>query len=95
MLDGACHCPVAATIPAIRAKMISVRISVARSALMPATPIFAKIAVNAAKTADRIAQNCQLAIAPLMSLLTALGDILGHRAHDLEHHADSGIGGKA
>ena len=38
---------------------ITVRIRVARSELMPATPTFAKIAVSAANTAERIAQSCQ------------------------------------
>jgi hypothetical protein len=36
-----------------------VRMKVARSELMFSTPTFAKIAVNAAKTADASAQNCQ------------------------------------
>ncbi len=39
--------------------MINVRIKVARSELMLATPILAKIAVNAAKLADSRAQNIQ------------------------------------
>src|ERR1700692_2836610 len=38
---------------------MTVRIKVARSELMSSTPTLAKIAVRAANTADRTAQNCQ------------------------------------
>src|SRR5271170_4051097 len=60
---GGCHWPVAATIPASTTTTTIVRIKVARSELMFSTPIFAKIAVSAAKTADNTAQNCQEIVA--------------------------------
>src|SRR5665647_3946100 len=40
-------------------RMTMVRIKVAKSELMFSTPILAKIAVSAAKTADKTAQACQ------------------------------------
>jgi hypothetical protein len=39
-------------------RMTMVRMKVAKSELMFSTPTFAKIAVNAANTADMTAQNC-------------------------------------
>lgn len=57
MLEKGCHCPVAAPMALIMTTMTAVRIRVARSEPMPATPILAKIAVNAAKAAESTAQK--------------------------------------
>ena len=48
--------PVKRTIPHVMKRMTATRIAVARFELMSRTPIFAKIAVNAAKTAESNAQ---------------------------------------
>src|SRR5262249_33784183 len=52
-----CHCPVASTIALSVARITTVRTSVARSALMLATPTLPKIAVSAAKAAESNAQG--------------------------------------
>ena len=51
---------VANTIAPVIATITSVRRKVAKFELIPATPILAKIAVSAAKTADKRAKNSQL-----------------------------------
>src|SRR5579871_5753429 len=52
--------PVAITIPQANTVMMTVRMAVARFDGTPATPIFARIAVAAAATAERDAKNSQL-----------------------------------
>src|ERR1700760_1895816 len=59
MGPGWLNCPVAKRISDSVIRTITVRMRVARSELMPSTPTLAKIAVSAANTADRTAQNCQ------------------------------------
>ena len=52
--------PIAVRIEASTAMMTTVRMKVAKSELTFAMPTLAKIAVSAAKTAERMAQNCQV-----------------------------------
>ena len=54
--SGLDHFPVTATNVARTKRMTQVRISVAKSESTPGRPIFAKIAVSAAKTAENKAQ---------------------------------------
>src|SRR5690242_12999112 len=61
MPASGCQAPLASTMSVITARMMTVRIKVAKSELMSWTPILPKMAVRAAKTADIAAQNCQLA----------------------------------
>jgi acyl CoA:acetate/3-ketoacid CoA transferase alpha subunit len=54
-------------------RMTMVRMKVAKSELMFSMPILAKIAVIAAKIADKIAQNCQdektvMTFAPMLTM---------------------------
>lgn len=62
MVDGVSHTPLASTMTQTIIRMMTVRIRVAKSELMLATPILAKIAVRAAKHAASAAQSCQLLI---------------------------------
>ncbi len=55
MAAGFCHCPSPNTIAAVIGKITASRTSVAIFEGIPATPIFPKIFVNAAKTAERTA----------------------------------------
>ena len=51
-MDGCCQFPVATTINAANIRMIMVRIKVAKSEFTFSIPIFAKMAVSAAKAAE-------------------------------------------
>ena len=67
--SGLLHFPVKYTNGASTAKIMTVRISVARSESTPRIPILAKIAVSAAKHAESSAHNSQpdgsvIALAP-------------------------------
>src|SRR5690348_18344496 len=64
---------------------ITVRIRVARSELIPSTPTLAKMAVSAAKTAERKAQSCQeLKESGAILVLRHSGAMRQHRTRNLE-----------
>lgn len=59
-LLGACHCPVTVTMSVTITKITKVRTNVAKSEFVFVTPTFAKMAVSAAKHAERSAQINQV-----------------------------------
>ena len=67
MESGACHWPVTLTMPTSVTKITTIRMSVARSALIAETPTLPKIAVSAAKAADSKAYESQEAV-PVISV---------------------------
>src|SRR5437763_13996121 len=67
-----------------QSRMTMVRTKVAKSGLTLSTPSLAKIAVIAANTADRAAQNCQVANADLIGSSLDLAELF-HRSDPHRH----------
>ena len=71
-LPSGCQAPVPATIAASTARMMTVRIRVAKSELIFSTPSLPKMAVRAAKTADSAAQTGQVSKVDFIRIFLAL-----------------------